>query len=95
MLYNFVHSLKRLSGVLVLTVFMLCIFATIGLQLYMGSLRQKCIQIPWASQNWTDFTPNYDNGSAAFDYHEHINNHGMTVKWFCGCIADILCRTKV
>lgn len=94
MLYNFIYSLKRLSGVLVFTVFILCLFATIGLQSYMGNLRQKCIRRAWVSHNWTDFTLNYGNENATFNYHEHINNNG-TVKWFCGCIVDILCRRKV
>lgn len=40
------QSVKRLSDVMILTVFCLSVFALIGLQLFMGNLRNKCIRIP-------------------------------------------------
>lgn len=75
MLYSFVQSMKRLSCVLVLTAFMLCIFATINLQLFMGSLRQKCILMPVLHYNLTVF----DNQSSDFNFYEHINNPSTTL----------------
>ena len=39
-----VYSVKNLKDVIILTVFMLAIFALMGLQLYMGVLGQKCVR---------------------------------------------------
>ncbi|XP_029698186.1 sodium channel protein type 2 subunit alpha-like [Takifugu rubripes] len=77
MLYHFVQSVKRLSCVLILTAFMLCIFATVGLQSFMGNLRQKCISTSLFSQNRTSdiyFTSYYVNESTAFNYQEYITD---------------------
>ncbi|XP_058888271.1 sodium channel protein type 2 subunit alpha-like isoform X1 [Acipenser ruthenus] len=41
-----IQSVKKLSDVMILTVFCLSVFALIGLQLFMGNLRQKCIKWP-------------------------------------------------
>lgn len=38
--------MKKLSDVMILTVFCLSVFALIGLQLFMGNLRQKCVRVP-------------------------------------------------
>uniref|UniRef100_A0A4W6BKS6 Sodium channel protein n=1 Tax=Lates calcarifer TaxID=8187 RepID=A0A4W6BKS6_LATCA len=48
-----IQSVKKLSDVMILTVFCLSVFALIGLQLFMGNLRQKCVRLPVAS-NATD-----------------------------------------
>ncbi|KAM6041977.1 sodium channel protein type 4 subunit alpha [Chlamydotis macqueenii] len=41
-----IQSVKKLSDVMILTVFCLSVFALIGLQLFMGNLRQKCVRWP-------------------------------------------------
>ncbi|XP_053554365.1 sodium channel protein type 2 subunit alpha-like [Bombina bombina] len=41
-----IQSVKKLSDVMILTVFCLSVFALIGLQLFMGHLRNKCVQWP-------------------------------------------------
>ncbi|XP_062988965.1 sodium channel protein type 4 subunit alpha isoform X2 [Elgaria multicarinata webbii] len=41
-----IQSVKKLSDVMILTVFCLAVFALIGLQLFMGNLRQKCVRWP-------------------------------------------------
>ncbi|XP_065434036.1 sodium channel protein type 4 subunit alpha isoform X1 [Chrysemys picta bellii] len=41
-----VQSVKKLSDVMILTVFCLSVFALVGLQLFMGNLRQKCVRWP-------------------------------------------------
>uniref|UniRef100_A0A3Q3NMP5 Sodium channel protein n=1 Tax=Labrus bergylta TaxID=56723 RepID=A0A3Q3NMP5_9LABR len=41
-----IQSVKKLADVMILTVFCLSVFALIGLQLFMGNLRQKCVLIP-------------------------------------------------
>uniref|UniRef100_A0A7N8XBQ6 Sodium channel protein n=1 Tax=Mastacembelus armatus TaxID=205130 RepID=A0A7N8XBQ6_9TELE len=40
------QSVKKLSDVMILTVFCLSVFALIGLQLFMGHLKHKCIFLP-------------------------------------------------
>ncbi|XP_022377107.1 sodium channel protein type 5 subunit alpha isoform X9 [Enhydra lutris kenyoni] len=50
-----IQSVKKLADVMVLTVFCLSVFALIGLQLFMGNLRHKCVR------NFT--TLNDTNGS--------------------------------
>eukprot|EP00064_Thunnus_orientalis_P018533 superscaffoldBa00004308_g18634 len=58
-----VQSVKRLANVIIVTVFFLSVFAAIGLQLFMGNLRQKCV-INLSGNMST-------NGS---DFQEFINN---------------------
>ncbi|NXW96355.1 SCN2A protein, partial [Larus smithsonianus] len=41
-----IQSVKKLSDVMILTVFCLSVFALIGLQLFMGSLKNKCLFWP-------------------------------------------------
>lgn len=50
-----IQSVKKLADVMVLTVFCLSVFALIGLQLFMGNLRHKCVR------NFTEL--NDTNGS--------------------------------
>lgn len=45
------QSVKKLYNVLILTVFCLSVFALIGLQLFMGNLKNKCIK----TGNFTEF----------------------------------------
>uniref|UniRef100_A0A3B4UNF4 Sodium channel protein n=1 Tax=Seriola dumerili TaxID=41447 RepID=A0A3B4UNF4_SERDU len=44
-----IQSVKKLADVMILTVFCLSVFALIGLQLFMGNLRQKCVR---STRNW-------------------------------------------
>ena len=39
-------SMRLLSDVLVLTAFFICVFALLGLQLFSGYLRNKCVLNP-------------------------------------------------
>ena len=39
-----IQSVRKLADVMILTVFCLSVFALIGLQLFMGVLRQKCVR---------------------------------------------------
>ncbi|RXN00287.1 Sodium channel protein type 4 subunit alpha A [Acipenser ruthenus] len=50
-----IQSVKKLADVMILTVFCLSVFALIGLQLFMGNLRQKCVKWPPPiSDTWVD-----------------------------------------
>uniref|UniRef100_A0A7N6A4P9 Sodium channel protein n=1 Tax=Anabas testudineus TaxID=64144 RepID=A0A7N6A4P9_ANATE len=75
-----IQSVKKLGDVMILTVFCLSVFALIGLQLFMGNLRQKCVLIPPQFSNHTsDINPNasyHSNNteSSDFDFLEYINN---------------------
>ncbi|KAM9444994.1 sodium channel, voltage gated, type VIII, alpha subunit a isoform 3-T3 [Clarias gariepinus] len=64
-----IQSVKKLSDVMILTVFCLSVFALIGLQLFMGNLRHKCVIWP------INITEHYQaNGSHAFNWDEYIMN---------------------
>lgn len=52
MVNTLLRSLKLLSDVLVLFLFFLAVMALIGLQLFVGELRNKCVRDPTA--NFTD-----------------------------------------
>ncbi|NWR84628.1 SCN5A protein, partial [Furnarius figulus] len=54
-----IQSVKKLADVMILTVFCLSVFALIGLQLFMGNLRHKCVR------DYTMF--NFSNGSLYLD----------------------------
>ncbi|XP_068439685.1 sodium channel protein type 4 subunit alpha A isoform X1 [Clinocottus analis] len=41
-----IQSVKKMVDVMILTVFALAVFALIGLQLFMGNMRQKCVRWP-------------------------------------------------
>ncbi|XP_041432758.1 sodium channel protein type 4 subunit alpha [Xenopus laevis] len=54
-----IQSVKKLSDVMILTVFCLAVFALIGLQLFMGNLRHKCVRWPPPA----DYFMLYDNST--------------------------------
>ncbi|NXI97060.1 SCN5A protein, partial [Psophia crepitans] len=54
-----IQSVKKLANVMILTVFCLSVFALIGLQLFMGNLRHKCVR------DYTKF--NSTNGTLYLD----------------------------
>ncbi|XP_069021396.1 sodium channel protein type 4 subunit alpha B isoform X2 [Embiotoca jacksoni] len=82
-----IQSVKKLADVMILTVFCLSVFALIGLQLFMGNLRQKCVLTPppFLSNHTSDVlqtgfhgNDTYSNNtkSSDFDFYEYINNPG-------------------
>lgn len=90
---------------MILTVFCLSVFALIGLQLFMGNLRQKCVRWPpfgWSDNLTTLFDHTDVNGTEAanstFNYQEYIENTGdlwliTSVMWnlaFNCCIWELL-----
>uniref|UniRef100_A0A3Q4H6Y4 Sodium channel protein n=1 Tax=Neolamprologus brichardi TaxID=32507 RepID=A0A3Q4H6Y4_NEOBR len=50
-----IQSVKKLSDVMILTVFCLSVFALIGLQLFMGNLRHKCVKSRQNASEMTQF----------------------------------------
>ena len=61
MVNSLLKSLKNLSDVMLLTLFFLAVFAIIGLQLFMGQLKFRCITKPEEGSNhsrlWWGKTP--------------------------------------
>uniref|UniRef100_A0A8D0G386 Sodium channel protein n=1 Tax=Sphenodon punctatus TaxID=8508 RepID=A0A8D0G386_SPHPU len=49
-----IQSVKKLLDVMILTVFCLSVFALIGLQLFMGNLRNKCVLWPPEYEHFND-----------------------------------------
>uniref|UniRef100_A0A3B4WUP0 Sodium channel protein n=1 Tax=Seriola lalandi dorsalis TaxID=1841481 RepID=A0A3B4WUP0_SERLL len=85
-----IQSVKKLSDVMILTVFCLSVFALIGLQLFMGNLRHKCVFWPI---NTTESL--LANGSKGFDWDEYIMNDtnfyflpGQADALLCGNSSD-------
>ena len=74
-----IQSVKKLADVMVLTVFCLSVFALIGLQLFMGNLRHKCVR------NFTEV--NGTNGSVEADglvwesLDVYLKDPGMDSAW--------------
>ena len=68
-----VYSVKSLRDVIILTCFVLAVFALLGLQVYMGALSQKCLRnyptdpedlLVWGNltdENWDFFMHNETN----------------------------------
>ncbi|XP_053706427.1 sodium channel, voltage gated, type VIII, alpha subunit a isoform X6 [Synchiropus splendidus] len=85
-----IQSVKKLSDVMILTVFCLSVFALIGLQLFMGNLRHKCVFWP------INFNESYPpNSSRVFDWDEYITNEtnfyflpGQLDALLCGNSSD-------
>ena len=78
------EAVKRLRDVMILSVFVLSIFALIGLQIYQGVLKQKCVQnLPedLVNASWAEKIEFWGNGSSKYQYFLHI--------W---CLEDVFTR---
>uniref|UniRef100_A0A7M4DWY7 Sodium channel protein n=1 Tax=Crocodylus porosus TaxID=8502 RepID=A0A7M4DWY7_CROPO len=100
------QSVKKLSDVMILTVFCLSVFALIGLQLFMGNLRHKCVRWPppfnetmqediFGMDNDTFVNATlYDNltgsGNNTFDYDAYMNDEG-NFYFLEGALDALLC----
>uniref|UniRef100_A0A8D0D7I8 Sodium channel protein n=1 Tax=Sander lucioperca TaxID=283035 RepID=A0A8D0D7I8_SANLU len=63
------QSVKKLANVMILTVFCLSVFALIGLQLFMGHLKHKCVRDPIHANSTLNGTShgNYTNSTDAWN----------------------------
>ena len=69
------YSVKNLSDVIILTVFMLAVFALLGLQVYMGVLSQICItdyDPDQTSLSWSEWVGNETNWIVSDVTNKHI-----------------------
>ncbi|XP_023372130.1 sodium channel protein type 7 subunit alpha [Otolemur garnettii] len=48
-----IHCLKKLMGAIILTLFFLSVFSLIGMGLFMGNLKHKCLWLPRENENET------------------------------------------
>uniref|UniRef100_A0A672TSR5 Sodium channel protein n=1 Tax=Strigops habroptila TaxID=2489341 RepID=A0A672TSR5_STRHB len=93
-----IQSVKKLANVMILTVFCLSVFALIGLQLFKGNLRQKCIRnstefskIPYfVNKTWESYEM-FANDTAYF-----AKKEGTSDILLCGpgagiCPPDYIC----
>ncbi|KAM5265003.1 sodium channel protein type 7 subunit alpha isoform 3-T3 [Hipposideros larvatus] len=55
------HCVKKLTGVIILTLFFLSIFSLIGMELFMGNLKHKCLR--WPQENETETLHNRTGNS--------------------------------
>ncbi|XP_023204792.1 sodium channel protein type 4 subunit alpha B-like [Xiphophorus maculatus] len=71
-----IQSVKKLRDAMLLTFFFLSVFALIGLQLFMGDLRQKCVFTLSSDSNTSGAfnISSYENNGSDFDFYEYINN---------------------
>ncbi|XP_076844007.1 sodium channel protein type 4 subunit alpha A [Brachyhypopomus gauderio] len=67
-----IQSVKQMGDVVILTVFALAVFTLIGLQLFMGNLRHKCIRWP-IPNNTLDYDATSDYNTT-FDFIAYIEN---------------------
>ncbi len=77
-----IQSVKKMVDVMILTVFALAVFALIGLQLFMGNLRHKCIRWPITNSTiFDDYNSTMVNDTTlnvtdTFDFKAYIDNEG-------------------
>lgn len=85
-----IQSVKKMVDVMILTVFALAVFALVGLQLFMGNLRQKCVRWPIEFNETEIFNTtmafndivsfnntNHTSYNSTFNFMEYIENPGM------------------
>lgn len=71
------EAVRRLRDVMILSLFVLSIFALIGLQLYQGSLMRKCVLPPenFSREVWTELSSNdkynYSSNKSKVHFHAH------------------------
>lgn len=97
-----VQSVKRLVNVAVLTVFLLSILALVGLQFFLGVLRNKCVTWPQDAGPFYNTTlppgslvpdsNSTNDTNEHFFYHYYINDERTMKSRFLGlnCVFNIL-----
>uniref|UniRef100_A0A8D3ECF9 Sodium channel protein n=1 Tax=Scophthalmus maximus TaxID=52904 RepID=A0A8D3ECF9_SCOMX len=83
-----IQSVKKLSDVMILTVFCLSVFALIGLQLFMGNLRNKCVI--WPINMTEQVLPNGSKGfdTCGFNFENFYFIPGQLDALICGNSSD-------
>uniref|UniRef100_A0A2K5SD67 Sodium channel protein n=1 Tax=Cebus imitator TaxID=2715852 RepID=A0A2K5SD67_CEBIM len=76
-----IHSVKKLADVTILTIFCLSVFALVGLQLFKGNLKNKCVKNDMAVNETTNYSSH--RKSDIF-----INKRGTSDPLLCGNGSD-------
>uniref|UniRef100_A0A4W5QW90 Sodium channel protein n=1 Tax=Hucho hucho TaxID=62062 RepID=A0A4W5QW90_9TELE len=79
-----IMSVKKLADVMILIVFCLAVFAVVGLQMFMGTLKQKCVS--WPPVEWHLNSTDMDNVTMANANHYFLP--GMLDSLLCGNASD-------
>ncbi|XP_058261391.1 sodium channel protein type 4 subunit alpha A [Hemibagrus wyckioides] len=70
-----IQSVKKMVDVMILTNFALAVFALIGLQLFMGNLRHKCIRWPISNSTMDGYNSTLmDDFNTTFDFTAYTEN---------------------
>uniref|UniRef100_A0A4W5R353 Sodium channel protein n=1 Tax=Hucho hucho TaxID=62062 RepID=A0A4W5R353_9TELE len=69
-----IMSVKKLADVMILIVFCLAVFAVVGLQMFMGTLKQKCVS--WPPVEWHLNSTDMDNVTMANGFNNVIGYSG-------------------
>ncbi|XP_029978168.1 sodium channel protein type 4 subunit alpha A [Sphaeramia orbicularis] len=87
-----IQSVKKMVDVMILTVFALAVFALVGLQLFMGNLRQKCVRWPISTTNETAYESYFNSSFNFMEYIESAENQyfleGSKDALLCGNSSD-------
>lgn len=75
-----IHSVRKLADVTILTVFCLSVFALVGLQLFKGNLKNKCIRNS-TDPHKTDNLSSERAGEGTFCCSDHHRNPGTVWPW--------------
>ncbi|XP_012311074.2 sodium channel protein type 10 subunit alpha isoform X3 [Aotus nancymaae] len=76
-----IHSVKKLADVTILTIFCLSVFALVGLQLFKGNLKNKCVKNDMAVNETTNYS---SHGKSDI----FINKPGTSDPLLCGNGSD-------
>ncbi|NWZ23998.1 SCN5A protein, partial [Asarcornis scutulata] len=79
-----IQSVKKLTNVMILTVFCLSVFALIGLQLFKGNLRRKCMR------NYTDSSIREHIENQTWESYETFDNYTVIITSRT-CPPDYIC----
>ncbi|KAM9541648.1 sodium channel protein type 4 subunit alpha B-like isoform 1-T1 [Salvelinus alpinus] len=72
-----IMSVKKLADVMILTVFCLAVFAMIGLQMFMGTLKQKCVH--WPPGEWHFNSTYMGNITMANGFNDVMGYNGASI----------------
>lgn len=86
---------------MILTVFCLSVFALIGLQLFMGNLRQKCVRLPVSSNATNSSVPAADDAmfynDSQLDFNAMFLENATSFNWldYISNDSKCVCRARV
>ncbi|KAG9350210.1 hypothetical protein JZ751_026563 [Albula glossodonta] len=87
-----IQSVKKMVDVMILTVFALAVFALIGLQLFMGNLRHKCVRWPIPLNDtmlFNDTMAFNTTTNSTIDFNDYINDEAN--HYYNGGLDALLC----